>query len=1457
MFRPFARQILSSVSRRLSKQRRFLQSAKRPRTFESLEGREMLAVFISEVHPTGSSGPYAADWFEVTNTGNSALNITGWKMDDNTNLFANSVALRGLTSIPAGKSAVFFEGNATGTTDATIIANFSTAWFGSATPPAGFLIGAYGGTAVGLSGSGDAVNLYDAAGVLQANVTFGAATAGITFDNTVGLNNAPISTLSVAGVNGAFTAGAETGSPGTRGITVDLSTYVRVGRFDLPEPTRTAAPANNLLAQEASGVAYNWDTDSLFIVGDGGKSVTQVSKTGALIDTMTLALGGSPQGTDFYDIEGITYIGGGQFVMSEERDRQLVLFTYVAGTTLSRSGALTVKIGTFVDNTGTEGLSYDPQTGGYIVVKEITPMGIFQTGVNFPAGTATNGSPTTVNSIDLFNPALANMLDFADAFALSNLPPLNGQPDSGNLLLLSQASARIVEIDRSGNISSTLQIVADLGSPLSAPDQQHEGLTMDRDGILYVVNENGGGDIDHPQLWVYMPSEVPNQAPTAIALNNVITSIVENTTTVTPIKVADIVVTDDGLGANNLTVGGTDAAFFEIIGSGLYIKAGTVLDYETKITYSITVSVDDPTLGGNPDATTSYTLTVTDIVNETPVVPAVFISEVHPSGSGNTSYSADWFEVTNNGSTAVIITGWSVDDNSNGSAKIPLRGLTSIPAGKSAVFFEGLADGSTDAAKIASFSTAWFGSATLPAGFLIGAYGGAGIGLSTGGDAVNLFDAGGNRISGVSFGTTTTGITFDNHAGLGSPALPLPSISTLSIVGTHGAFLAFNGVETGSPGTTGKLVISEVAPWSSGNSPLVGADWFEVTNTGATTVDITGWKVDDNSESFVAAVALNGITSIAAGESVIFIETTDLPGKTVAFLSNWFGASPPANLRIGNYSGSGVGLGTTSDAVNLYESSGVLHAKVFFAASPSSAPFRTFDNAVGLNNAVISQLSSVGVNGAFIAVNGPNEIGSPGTVLADLSATLVGGALTVTDLSFPGKDNNLTAKVIGTNLVITDASQQFISAPPGATLSNANRTLTIPLSLITGAINLNAAGGNDLITLDYSGGPFRKRIVVDGGASGTPGDKLVIKDASTAVPLVVDTRGGKVDASSDPTGGFSGFEFVAVVDPTLSDVLLGNMYVRTTPGADFVQATTAGEVNPSIRLRIGNTYFPLSGGSYGPYITSGAGAGRMNLFGRDGNDTLSMYNTRLNAAFFGEDGNDVITGGYGDDLLVGGAGNDRVNGAAVGGNDEIWGDVYNPAIDDPNVASQTTLGGNDQINTFGGNDAVYGQGGNDLIYTGAGDDYINGGEGNDQVDGQAGNDRIYGGAGNDIVSGSEGNDVIAGNGGNDTLLGRTGNDILIGGLGADTVNGHEGSDALVGDESNGAASGSLSKGDAADAALLALLLNWGPVPSLASLGSFGSSGDDNSVDTLWGGSEADAFFNTALDNPADRNASDL
>ncbi|MES2474164.1 MAG: esterase-like activity of phytase family protein [Verrucomicrobiota bacterium] len=943
---------------------------------------------ITEAMSSGDT----ADWFEVTNYGDAAADITNHRVDDSSFAVGTSLALSGVTTIAPGESVVFIEG------DATVAATFKTNWSLTATQ-----VGFYSGSGIGLSSSGDGVTLFTNssanagtelsgpfAGLIR--VGFGTATAGTSFDWTysgLGASTSPASgQLTISGttwMNGAVTMHGTPGAVPSLVSSVDLSNYVRVGRYDLPEPTRTALPpgtaSQNLLCQEASGVAYNWDTDTLFIIGDGGRSVTQVSTTGVLIDTMSLALqAGAPQGTAFYDPEGITYIGNGQFVFTEERDRQIVKFTYAAGTILTRANSQTVDLGTFDDNTGTEGLSYDLLTGGFICLKEKNPLGLFQTNVDFAAGTATNGSPTTVNSINLFNTALLGMSDTADVFALSNLPGFHGKPQQENLLVIGQENARIVNISRSGVIHSTLNIASDPGNPLSAADQQHEGITMDRSGNIYVVNENGGGNIDHPQLWVYAPSAVPNMAPVAIALDNPVNSMEENISTASPVKVADISITDDGLGVNNLSLSGADAAFFQITGSALYLKSGVNLDFETKSSYAVTVSVDDTTVGATPDASVAFVLTVTDQLVEASGNPALVITEVAPWSSGNSPVGADWFEVTNVSDNAVDITGWKVDDSSAAFASaIALSGITSIAPGESVIFLES-STSNPSATVIANFQSNWFGG-NVPAGLRIGTYQGSGIGLSTGGDGLNLFNAGGVLQASVLFGASdsvTPYQTFDNTL-----ALDDVTLSLLSEVGSNGAFVAANSAaEIGSPGyaAPGILRVTEVSPWSSGSSPL-GADWFEVTNSGARAVDITGWKVDDSSESPVAAVPLAGITRIAPGESVIFIETSDLSGKAAEFRELWFGANPPAGLQIGSYAGGGIGLSTGGDAVNLYDTASptpVRRANVSFGIAPSSAPFGTFDNSAGLDLAAVTLKSVPGLNQAFIAANDAAEIGSPG-----------------------------------------------------------------------------------------------------------------------------------------------------------------------------------------------------------------------------------------------------------------------------------------------------------------------------------------------------------------------------------------------------------------------------------------------------------------------------------------------
>jgi len=799
-----------------------------------------------------------------------------------------------------------------------------------------------------------------------------------TLDHILVVNNVAATTeYDVVRINAEFADQTSDHEPIIAQLTIptfSLANYVRIGRYDLPEPTRTTAPPGNLLAQEVSAVTYNWDTGTLFVLGDGGTAIVQVSTTGQLIDTMTLAAGSSPQGTAFYDPEGLAYVGGGKFVMVEERDRQAVQFTYDAGTTLTRAAAQTVQLGTSVGNVGLEGLTYDPETDGFIFAKETTPQGVFQSDIDFDAGTASNGSPSTVTPTPLFDPDPLGLGDLADLYALSNVAAFDGTARSSHILLLSQASGQIVEVDRAGNLFSTLTILSDPGNPLSVPDQQHEGLAMGPDGTIYVVSENGGGSFDNPQLWVYAPSSLPNTAPTALLLENQVASIIENASTATRVKVANVVVVDDGLGANALSVSGADAAFFEVDSTGLFIKAGTVIDFETKTSYAITVTVDDPTVGASPDATANFTLSVSDVVNENPAAGTLYISEIAPWSSGNSPVGADWFEVTNTGSSAIDITGWKYDDNSNSFASsVALNGITSIGAGESVIFIEA-ADPATI---VPTFLDNWFG-ANAPAGLRIGTYSGSGVGLSTGGDAVNLFDETGVRQASVTFGPSSTGPfqSFNNAAGLDNT-----TITELSVVGTNGGFAAVNSpTEIGSPGTIGRIFISEVAPWSSGDSPI-GFDWFEVTNTSPFAVDITGWKMDDSSGSPAAAVLLNGIDTIAPGESVIFIETSD-PTKPDAFLTHWFGASPPATLQIGTYAGAGVGLGSGGDAIHLYDAGNGLRASVTFGASPTPPNLPTFDNAAAMNAATISTLSTIGTNGAFAAAAVVTEVGSPGRIIA-------------------------------------------------------------------------------------------------------------------------------------------------------------------------------------------------------------------------------------------------------------------------------------------------------------------------------------------------------------------------------------------------------------------------------------------------------------------------------------------
>ncbi len=184
-----------------------------------------------------------------------------------------------------------------------------------------------------------------------------------------------------------------------------------------------------------------------------------------------------------------------------------------------------------------------------------------------------------------------------------------------------------------------------------------------------------------------------------------------------------------------------------------------------------------------------------------------------------------------------------------------------------------------------------------------------------------------------------------------------------------------------------ELRITEVMSSSGGGGT---ADWFEVTNYGVGSVDITGFTMDDGSFSFASSVALNGVTTITSGETVVFLETaaplTDIP----AFRTFWGGSAVTAT--IGSYTGSGVSFGSGGDGVVLFNGSGVAQTPQtsFGAATTGSSFYWAYDDAgdfvTGFGTQSAGLVSNVGtISGSlldqvgFTSADALANIGSPGT----------------------------------------------------------------------------------------------------------------------------------------------------------------------------------------------------------------------------------------------------------------------------------------------------------------------------------------------------------------------------------------------------------------------------------------------------------------------------------------------
>lgn len=174
------------------------------------------------------------------------------------------------------------------------------------------------------------------------------------------------------------------------------------------------------------------------------------------------------------------------------------------------------------------------------------------------------------------------------------------------------------------------------------------------------------------------------------------------------------------------------------------------------------------------------------------------------------------------------------------------------------------------------------------------------------------------------------------------------------------------------------LRITEAMSSSNGNGTPT-PDWFELTNYGSSAISISGLRVDDSSYNFAVSVALSGITSIGAGESVIFIESA--AGAALAsFRSFWGGL---AGVQVGYYSGSGVGLSSGGDGLVLFNAAGAeIGPRLSFGAATSgSSFFWGYDASGSIDPAYNALVSTAGTNGTQVGFSASGDTGSLGTAL--------------------------------------------------------------------------------------------------------------------------------------------------------------------------------------------------------------------------------------------------------------------------------------------------------------------------------------------------------------------------------------------------------------------------------------------------------------------------------------------
>jgi Ca2+-binding RTX toxin-like protein len=865
--------------------------------------------------------------------------------------------------------------------------------------------------------------------------------------------------------------------------------------------------------------------------------------------------------------------------------------------------------------------------------------------------TDVNEAPTAV-TLQNTTTSLAENTSTATAIKLADISVTDDALGT-NVLSLSGTDAAFFEI-----VSNELRLKA--GTVLDFEAKSIYNVTVE-------VNDAAvGGAVDASQAFALTLTDV-NEAPTAVTLQNTTTSLAENTSTATAIKLADISVTDDALGTNVLSLSGTDAAFFEIVSNELRLKAGTVLDFEAKSTYNVTVEVNDGAVGGAVDASQAFALTLTD-VNEAPT--AVTLQNTTTSLAENTSTA-----------TAIKLADISVTDDALGTNVLSLSGTD-------AAFFEIVSNElRLKAGTVLDFEAKSIYNVTVE------------VNDAAVGGAVDAF---------VPFTLSLTNV-LDTTT---SPDAFRIVFSAVDVTITH----AING---GTPVTLGPFPLSSpilLNGLEANDSVRVlgtaGPDLFTVSSSGlvvnGTTVTLTG----PASRTLVGAAG-NDVYQFDA-DSVLGVWSLDESGGGLDTVD--FSLTSTVNV-VFNMATAGI------QAVHATNLSLVLGSAV------------TIENVIGgtgddtlFGNSLNNTVTGGAGNDRLIGAGGDDLlIGGADNDIYVFVPTSAAEADQVTENPNEGIDTLSFAFLttdVSVDLGLT--SIQMVHLNRTVTLSSA-----VAIENILGGTGADTLNGNSLSNT-LSGGAGDDRL--NGGA----GNDFLFGGANNDTYVFVPSVGPEVDqVTENLNDGTDTLNFSSLT----TDVLL-NL------GSSFVQSV---HTDRTLKLNSAGVFENIIGGT-----------GADTLFGNSLNNTIS-----------GGAGNDKLIGAGGDDLLMGGADNDTyVFAAASAAEADQVTENPNEGIDTLSFAFMTTdvsvslgltsvqtvhLNRTVTLNSAVVIENILGGTGGDTLTGNSLSNTLSGGAGDDRLNGGAGNDFLFGGANNDTYifapsSGTEADQLTERTGeGNDTL----------------------------------------------------------------------------------------------------------